>query len=69
MNRGRTATPKFFNSTLPQATRDSERLLNIHIVPFARKAHDVTKAIANKATINKSVPDHIKNKAKKVSDF
>lgn len=67
--KGRQNVTRFFNSTLPNATRQGVKFLNNTIIPGARKVHGVTKAIANEVTTNESVPKHIKDKAKKASDF
>ena len=69
LNKTRGNVARFFNSTLPNATRTGVRYMNTHIVPFARKAHQVTKAIGNEVTTNETIPAHLRKKAEKVSSF
>ena len=43
--------------------------MNTTLIPGAKKLHGVTKAIANKVTTTETVPEHIRKRAKKASDF
>lgn len=60
---------KFFNTTLPTATRNSVRYMNTHIVPFARNTSRVIKAIGNEVTSNETIPEKVRQKVKTASDF
>ena len=60
---------RFFNSTLPNATRQGVHFMNTTLIPGAKKFHGVTKAITNEVTTNETVPENIRKKAKKASDF
>ncbi|KAJ3024993.1 hypothetical protein HDV00_000445, partial [Rhizophlyctis rosea] len=60
---------KFFNTTLPTASRQGVRFLNTTLIPWAKKAHSVSKAITNEVSSNETIPEHIRKKAKKASDF
>ena len=69
INRGKQNVSKFFNTTLPTASRQGVRYLNTTLIPFARKAPGLSRAIANEVTTNETVPEHNRKKAKGVSDF
>jgi len=69
LQKGKQNVTRFFNSTLPGAARNSVKFMNTTLIPGIRKAHSVTKAIANEVSTNESIPKHIKDKARKASDF
>ena len=69
INRGKANVTKFFNSTLPNATRSGVRFLNNTVIPAAKKAHNVTKAIPSEVETNEAVPKRMKERVKKASDF
>lgn len=69
INKGRQNVSRFFNSTLPSASRQGVRYLNSTIIPFARQVHGVGRAISQEVTTNETIPEHIRKKAKKASDF
>ena len=69
LSKGKQNVTKFFNSTLPNATRSGVRFFNSTLVPVARQIHSVGKAITNEVSSNESIPDKVRQRAKKVSDF
>ena len=69
LQKTRTNAAKFFNHTLPNATRSSVRFLNSHVVPTAKRIHGITKAVSDEVTTNKNVSEKFKDRVKKVSSF
>ena len=69
INKGRANVAKFFNTTLPSASRSGVKFFNSTLVPTARKIHGVSKAITNEISTNENLSQKVREKAKKVSDF
>ena len=69
LQKTRTNAAKFFNHTLPNATRSGVRFLNSHVVLTAKRIHGITKAVSDEVTTNQNVSEKFKDKAKKASSF